>query len=73
MSTLVLLVPVVLVLPWIGVLYWLIFRCPEMPEAQTRPLPVMAYEEPQQQTLLERAFLYLRDKYTSIRQSRFPT
>jgi len=56
-----------IVAPWIGVMYWLIFRCPEMPSAQTRPLPVMVYEEPLQKPLLTQAFLYLRDKRNRIR------
>jgi hypothetical protein len=53
--------------PWVGVMYWLIFRCPEVPDAQTRPLPVMAYEEPQQTPLLTQAWAFLRDKHKSTR------
>jgi hypothetical protein len=73
MSILFLLVPTILAVPGILLMYWLIFRWPELPGAQTRPLPVMSYEESEQKPLLTRAFLYLRDKRTSSRWYHFPT
>jgi flagellar basal body-associated protein FliL len=64
---------VAIVAPLMGVMFWLIFRCPEMPSAQTRPLPVMAYEEPLQKPLLSQAWAFLRDKRSRIRWYHFPT
>jgi hypothetical protein len=57
---------IALTAPWMALMYWLIFQRSGVPDAQTRPLPVMVYEEPQQPALLTQAYLYLRDKCTNI-------
>jgi hypothetical protein len=56
-----------LTVPWVVLMYWLIFQRSGVPDAQTPPLPVMVYEEPQQPALLTQAYLYLRGKCTNTR------